>query len=342
MTNAESASYSKHPYPAPRPGIRVKNLQTCADEGWQGQTQHVWVDVENPTAEQLAALRRVFSFNPIALEDVLASEHWSRFERYPEHLFLIFRTLAEPEDLSDRTEEVDFFWFPEQHTLVTFRDEPVTYLEAVWREVDGFRARTPVDILYSLLQRGTDTFFTYLEELEDRTEELEQNLFESRTQGRVRGDKGVQPLEAQPLYEEIFALRRALISTRRRVASAREYITQLSRHSAEFSPEGGIYFRDVVDHLARASGGLDAARDVLSGLLEAYLNVENRRLNEVMRTLTTVSTIFLPLTFLAGVWGMNFEYEPEFSWRYGYLFAWTSFIVLGGLLLWYFKRKRWW
>lgn len=335
MTNAEPPS--KHPYLPPKPGIRVKNLEACADENWQGQTHHIWVDVENPTPEQVTELERYFALNKLALEDVLAREHWSRFERYPEHFFLIFRTLAEPEDLSDRTEEVDFFWFPEQRTLITFRDEPVTYLEAVWREVDGFGERTPVDILYSLLQRGTDTFFTYLDELEDRTEELEQYLFESRTQSPPLGAD-----EKQPLYEEIFALRRTLISTRRRVSSAREYIAQLSRHAADASPEGSIYFRDVADHLARAYSGLDAARDVLSGLLEAYLNVENQRLNEVIRTLTTVSTIFLPLTFLAGVWGMNFEYEPEYGWRYGYLFAWTSFTLIGGLLLWYFKRKKWW
>ena len=329
---------SKHPYLPPSPGIRVKNLQGCDDELWQGQTQHVWIDVEQPTPEQVEELKRHFTFNKLALEDVLASDHWSRFERYAEHLFLIFRTLAEPEDLSDRTEEVDYFWFPEQHTLITFRDEPVTYLEAVWKEVNEYKERTPVDILYDLLQRGTDTFFTYLDELEDRTEELEQRLFDRRTQPQPEGDD----VRAQPLYQEIFGLRRTMVSTRKRVSSAREYIMQFSRHAAELSPEGGVYLRDVADHLTRVYSGLDAARDVLGGLLEVYLNVENQRLNEVIRTLTTVSTIFLPLTFLAGVWGMNFEYEPEFSWRYGYLFAWTCFILVGGLLLWYFKRKKWW
>lgn len=339
MTNAESVvPPSKHPYLPPQPGIRVKNLKTRADEDWRGQTQHVWVDVEAPSPEQVEALKRHFAFNKLALEDVLASDHWSRFERYPEHLFLIFRTLAEPEDLTDRTEEVDFFWLPEQHTLITFRDEPVTYLEAVWREVDRYKERTPVDILYDLLQRGTDTFFTFLDELEDRTEALEQHLFDNPVQGAGK----VGDVRTQPLYQEIFALRRTMISTRKRVSSAREYIMQFSRHATEVSPEAGLYLRDVADHLSRVYSGLDAARDVLGGLLEVYLNVENQRLNEVIRTLTTVSTIFLPLTFLAGVWGMNFEYEPEFSWRYGYLFAWTCFIAVGGSLLWYFKRKKWW
>jgi len=340
MTNAAASSTppSKHSYLSPKPGIRVRGLHDCLEQAWSSQDQHVWVDVEDPTPEQVEDLKRHFAFNPLALEDALETEHWSRFERYLEHFFLIFRTLAEPEDLTDRTEEIDLFWFPEQKALVTFRHEPVTYLEAVWNEVGSFRERTPEDVLYALLQRSTDTFFAFLDELEDRTEELEQRLFDSRSEPPPKaGD-----VRSQPLCREIFALRRTLTSTRRRVSSAREYVTQFSRHAAEISSEAGLYLRDVADHLARVYGGLDAGRDVLGGLLEVYLNVENQRLNEVIRTLTTVSTIFLPLTFLAGVWGMNFEYEPEFSWRYGYLFAWASFIAVGGSLLWYFKRKKWW
>ena len=321
----------------PRSGIRVKNLEVCDDETWRGQTHHVWVDVEAPDEAQLKALKRAFRFNPLALEDALETDHWSRFERYPEHLFLIFRTLAEPESLTDCTEEVDVFWFPEQSALVTFRNEPVTYLEAVWRETNSFSGRTPVDVLYTLLQRGTDTFFTFLDELSDRTDALERGLFEPSEGAAVARD-----VRTAPLYRDIFALRRTLISARKRVSSSRENVAQFSRHAAEVSPEAGLYLRDVADHLARVYGGLDAARDVLSGLLEVYLNVENQRLYEVIRTLTTVSTIFLPLTFLAGVWGMNFEHEPEFGWRYGYAFAWGTFITVGGLLLWYFNRNRWW
>lgn len=187
-------------------------------------------------------------------------------------------------------------------------------------------------MLYTLLQRGTDTFFTFLDELEDRTDALERRAFEDHGGGR----------RESPLYQEVFTLRRTMIAARRHASSARENVAQLSRHASELSPEGALYLRDVADHLARVYDGLDTARDVLTGLLEVYLNIENQRLNEVMRTLTTVSTVFLPLTFLAGVWGMNFQYEPEFAWRYGYLFAWATFVTIGGSLLVFFKRKGWW
>lgn len=345
MTNPAPATPASNPELLPQPGIRVKNLQACESEVWRGQAEHVWIDVESPSREQVQELGRHFAFNKLALEDALEEEHWSRFERYPEHLFLIFVTLAEPEAVTERTEEIDIFWFPEQHALVTFRNEPVTYLEAVWAEMDSFSGRTPMDILYALLQRGTDTFFTFLDELEDRTEEMERRLFDGPASSPPADDSAgdtTSSAPGQPLFQEIFALRRTLIATRKRVSSARENVAQFARHAAEPSPEGALYLRDVEDHLTRVYSSLEAAREVLGGLLEVYLSVENQRLNAVIRTLTTVSTIFLPLTFLAGVWGMNFEHEPEFGWRYGYLFAWTCFIAVGGLLLWYFKRKRWW
>lgn len=318
--------------------IRVKNLQICDDEVWCGQTQHVWVDVEAPSPEQVEELKRYFSFNKLALEDVLGAEQWSCFERYPEHLFLIFNTLAEPEDLTELVEELDIFWFPDERALVTFHHGPIVYLEAVWNRVNNFPERTPINILYNLLQRGTETFFTFLDELEIRTEDLEEHLLDSLSQGAAM----VSDVRAQPFCQKIFALRRAMISARKSVSDAREYVTQFARHSAELSSEAGIYLSDVADHLTRVYGGLDAAGTVIDGLHEVYLSVESQRLNEVIRTLTTVSTIFLPLTFLAGVWGMNFEYEPEFGWRYGYLFAWASFLVISGISLWYFKRKKWW
>ena len=307
----------------------------CGDEVWRGQTQHVWIDVEAPTPGQFEDLKRHFALNEMALADVLVAEPWSHFERYPEHLFLIFSTLADPGDLKGHTEELDIFWFPDRQALVTFHAGPIAYLEAVWTRVDSFPGRTSINILYTLFQQGTETFFTFLDELEDRTEELEEQLFGNASQGMAE-------MSAEPFHQDIFVLRRALIAARKRVSDARERIAQFARHAAEGSPEAGLYLPDVVAHLTRVYAGLDAAGGALDGLLQAYLSVEGQRLNEVIRTLTTVSTIFLPLTFLAGVWGMNFEYQPEFAWRYGYLLAWASFVVISGMSLWYFKRKKWW
>ena len=299
MTQLNGDEQTKHLHLAAHPGICVKGLAECLDQDWHGQNEHVWVDVQAPTPEQVEDLKRHFAFNRLALDDALETDHWSRFERYPEHYFLIFRTLAEPERLTDRTEEIDIFWYPEKKALVTFHHEKVDYLDATWKETDSYAGRTPEDLIYTLLQRGTDTFFAFLDELEDRSETLEQRLFESQKGHRRFSKPGV---DEEPRYGEIFALRRTMIAARKQVSGTRETVALFARHAADVSPVGGQYLRDVADHLARVYGGLDTARDLLNGLLEVYLGVENQRLNEVIRTLTTVSTIFLPLTFLAGVW----------------------------------------
>lgn len=305
----------------------MKNLLDGRDIPWQGEKEHVWLDLESPSEDEIAALRAHFDLNALALEDALEIDHWGRFERYPEHFFLIFRTLANPQRLIEQSDEVDLFWFPETDVLLSIRNRPVAYLEEVWRE--PARARS-LDVIYSLLQRGSDSFLTYIETLEARTEVLEQRVLSGRLQKRTR------------VYSEVLQLRRTLILARKLVANARENLRQLARHAATVSDEAGLLMRDANDHLGRAYDNLEASRELVSSLLDIYFAAQNTRMNETMRTLTTVSTVFLPLTFLAGVWGMNFAFIPEFGWRYGYLFAWGCFLLVGGLLLWYFKRKGWW
>ena len=323
---------SKHPYLAEHPGIRVKALSACQDEAWSGQNRNVWVDIESPTPEHLVELQKSFGFNKLALEDALEHGHWARFEVYPQHVFLIFRTLAEPEDVTDRTERVSFFWYPELQSLVTIRNEPVTYLEAVWQEMNTRKDRSPVDIMYALLQRGADTFFTFVDELEGRTDDLEERVFTGK----------LIPGAAASFASQVFELKHTMISARRLVSGARETVAQFARHATMLSPDGAILFRDVTDHLARVYDGLDSARDVLTSLLDVHLSVQSNRMNEVMKTLTIVSTVFLPLTFLAGVWGMNFKFIPELQWPLGYLFAWCSFALVGLGFAWYFKSRGWW
>lgn len=322
------------------PGVRVRTLQQGEDRPWHGQNRLVWVDVETPSAGQVAELARAFAFNPLALEDALQVGHWGRFEVYPEHAFLIFRTLAEPADLSERTERVSVFWYPELGSVVTIRNEPVAYVESVWHEFDRVADRQPIHVVHALLERGADTFFEFIDALEDRTDELEREVFAPLPRRRSRADRR-DPVQA--FATEVFELRATVIQARRLVSSAREHVAQFSRRAgAVATDEGAILLRDVADHLTRVYDRLDSERDTMTGLLDVHLNVQSNRMNEVMKTLTTLSAIFLPLTFLAGVWGMNFDGQPEFGWALGYPMAWSVFLTVGLGLAWYFKRKGWW
>jgi magnesium transporter len=324
-------SPSKHPLVAASPGIRVKCLDTSQETALENKQHRVWVDVEHPMEADLQRLSKYFRFNRLALEDALDPEQWARFEVYPEHLFLVLRTLAEPEDVTDRTEKVAIFWYPEQESVITIRHEPITYLDGTWRELENRKGISATDVLYTILDEGTDTFFTFLDELETRTDDLEEQVFHP-----------TKVMPSQEFAARVFELKHTIIAARRLASSARENVAQFSRHATALSPEGAIYLRDVSDHLTRIYDGIDSARDVLSSLLDVHLTVQSNRMNEVMKTLTTVSTIFLPLTFLAGVWGMNYVYIPELHWRYGYAFAWGSFILAALAFAAYFKWRKWW
>jgi magnesium transporter len=323
---------SRHPRLEPQPGIRVQRLSVCNQATtWDELTsgEGLWIDVENPTPEDVAKLEKFFPINRLALEDALERGHWSRFESYPEHAFLIFRTLAEPEDATDRSERVSLLYYPQLNSMLTLRNEPVTYLEGVWHELDRKEGCTATAAIYALLMQGTDTFFDFLDAFEEQTDRLEEEVFAPRMSGR----------EAQEFTSSVFELKHTLLAARRLASGARESTAQFSR----FLPaEAQMFTRDVVDHLARVYEGLDSERDALSTLLDVHLTVQSNRMNEVMKTLTTVSTIFLPLTFLAGVWGMNFKAMPELEAPWGYRMAWGVFAGVGLLLAMIFKRRGWW
>jgi magnesium transporter len=332
MPQPSSKPNSKHPQLKPQPGIRVQQLAVCGPPiAFNDLTsgEGLWVDVENPTPEDIAKLKKYFAINSLALEDALERGHWSRFESYPEHAFLIFRTLAEPEDATDRSERVSLLYYPQLKTMLTLRNEPVTYVEGVWHELNRKEGCSVTAAIYALLMQGTDTFFDFLDAFEEQTDLLEEEVFAPRMSGR----------EAQEFTSSVFALKHTLIAARRLASGARESVTQFSR----FLPaEAQMFTRDVVDHLARVYEGLDSERDALSTLLDVHLTVQSNRMNEVMKTLTTVSTIFLPLTFLAGVWGMNFKFMPELEQPWGYVMAWGAFALVGLLLALIFKRRGWW
>lgn len=303
--------------------IRVQTLTgTLLD--WAGQTQGVWVDAQAVTPEELTQLRAAFPLNRLALEDALEQGHWSRAEAYPEHAFITIRSFARPQEADELTERLSIFLYPD--AVLTISRTGTLALDAVWKLVGRESVNTAPEIVYELLDHTADTFFAMSDTLETRVDALEERVF---TDGRTNP------------VGDVFALKHLLAQARRLSTDAREAVALLARH-AEGSPADLVRFRDVQDSFTRAAGRLDSLRDFLTSLLDLHLNLQSQRMNEVMRTLTAVSVVFLPLTFLAGVWGMNFEHMPELHTRYGYALAWASFLVIGAWLAYYFKRRGWW
>ncbi|AFD24017.1 magnesium transporter CorA family protein [Deinococcus gobiensis] len=304
--------------------IRAKRLDNGQDLEWTGQSEGIWVDAHDPTPEELARLRAAFPLNRLALEDALERGHWSRAEQYPEHAFITVRSFTRPADPDEFTERMSLFVFP--HAVLSLSHTGTLALTAVWDLVGRESVNTAQEVTYELLDATADTFFQLGDALEGRVEALEEQVF------RDQRSNPVGP---------VFELKHLLGQARRLASEAREATALLGRHANGTSADL-VRYRDVQDSFTRVSSRLDGLRDFLTSLLDLHLNLQSQRMNEVMRTLTAVSVIFLPLTFLAGVWGMNFEHMPELKSPYGYLFAWLSFAAVGGVLAVYFKRRGWW
>ncbi|MEF2279807.1 magnesium transporter CorA family protein [Deinococcus sp. YIM 134068] len=301
--------------------IRAKTF-TGTDLPWNGETEGVWVDAQGVTPDELARLKAAFPLNRLAVEDALEQGHWSRAEGYPEHAFITVRSFARPEKADEFTERVSIFAFPQ--AVLTISSAGTRALGSVWNVVGRESVNTPGEVVYEVLDQTADTFFTLADTLEAEEDAIEERVFKNHRHNPI---------------PQVFDLKSLLTQARRLSADAREATALLARHAE--GPEG-VRYRDVQDSFQRASTRLDTLRDYLTNLLDLHLSLQSQRMNEVMRTLTAVSVIFLPLTFLAGVWGMNFEHMPELPWRYGYLMAWGSFLLVGGLLAYYFKRRGWW
>ena len=301
--------------------IRAKQLtdgMTC------GPLQaKVWVDVETPTPEEVETIKQQFAINALALADAQEIGHWSRFEQYPQHLFLILRTLETPNSSTSRTERVSYFFFPDTQTLLTYRNEHVEYLEQAW---NGFRGGSCIWLWQRLLDHGVETFFDYVENLIDRVEDLEEHALE-----------GTDPT----IPKQVFAIRREVLRVRRLVSQGREALLHLER--LPILGADAYMFRDLTDRMGRVYEGLDAARDELSNVLEVYLSAQSNKLNRIVQNLTVISVLFLPMTLWAGIYGTNVKLlEYEWPWPYSSLFLWGGLVVIAVSLALWMKRQKWW
>jgi magnesium transporter len=288
----------------------------------------VWVDIEEPDEKSINRLGEEFGFHELALEDCLHPHQRPKIEQYDKYFFLVaYGSSAEDDGM--HLHEMAAFVGP--HYLVTVRKPPSYDLSPV-----DVRLRAHGELaeegagyfLYVILDEIVDGYFAALEGMEDRSEDVEDQVFAT----------GGTP-EAQT---EIFRLRKDLLKFRRTVAPLRDVLDVLQRRTVEVVTERiEPYYRDVYDHVLRATDFIDGIRDLLSSALEAHLSVVSNRLNEVMKKLTAWASIILVPTLIAGIYGMNFTHMPELRWRFGYGFALA--LMAGSALLLYrmFKRRDW-
>jgi magnesium transporter len=288
----------------------------------------VWVDVEEPTDEELGRIQRWFPLHPLAIED---SRHWGqrpKVEVFPDHLFVVVHALSLDEGGELVDQEVHLF--VGKGFLVTLRAAPPFDLSRVLERWDAQPELTRHGagfLLYALLDEIVDGYLGLVERYEDLADEIEDRVFADEPDPAVQAD--------------IFRMKRRVVELRRLVVPLREVIDFVQEQPGLVPAELGPYFRDVADHVIRTIEFLDNIRELLTTALEAQISQVSNRLNRVMKSLTSWGAIILVPTLIAGIYGMNFRHMPELGWRLGYPFALGLMLASAAGLYVVFKRKDW-
>ena len=297
-------------------------------EGLLATDSFFWIDLHQPSEDDFAILRDVFNFHPLALED---SEHFgqrAKLDDYDDFVFLVVYGAVSDDD---RLVEVHCF-YSERFLVTVHRDDAPAFTEVRRRYQ---KRKAPIEhpgfLLYRIIDALVDSFFPILADFDDRIDELENQTFLNASDSQL---------------QEIFAMKRLLVGMRKAVTPERDMFASLMGGVAELpgmTAEDERYFRDIYDHLIRISDLIDTYRDLLTSSMDVYLSTVSNRLNSVVKQLTIIATIFLPLTFITGFFGQNFGFLVR------NITGWPAFVGLGiGLeivaivaLLVFFKRRGW-
>ncbi|UCG31410.1 MAG: magnesium/cobalt transporter CorA [candidate division WOR-3 bacterium] len=290
-----------------------------------------WINVDGiHDVDIIEKIGENYGVHPLLLEDILNTEQRPKIEDFEDYIFLVLKMLAFDEKEHEvKIEQVSFVIGP--NYVISFQEKEGDVFDPVReriRNAKGRIRRMGADYLaYALLDAIVDSYFFILEKIGDKIEGLEEDLIANP--------------DAKTL-QTIHYLKREMIFLRRSVWPLREVISGMSRkESALIKESTEIFLRDVYDHTIQVIDTIENFRDMVSGMLDIYLSSLSNRMNEVMKVLTIFAAIFIPLTFVAGIYGMNFAYMPELGWKWGYFGALAVMAGIGITMLVYFKKKHW-
>jgi magnesium transporter len=292
--------------------------------------ERLWIDASgetSPDPELSAFLIDVLKLHPLAVEDIIEDQELPKVEDYGDYLYIVALPPARP---GSATKPAELDIVVADRWVFTHHPSPSSVVDGVLRDLERHPRsvqRGPAFLAHALLDHLVDDYLPLMDSFDDQLEALESKVVTDPT---------------REVLQELFRLKRELQQLRRTAVHQREILQRLARGEFERIPSDALpFFRDVFDHFARVADLADSYRELLSNDLDAYLSVVSNRMNEIMKTLTIVSTVLLPMTFLVGVYGMNFEHMPELHWRYGYLYFWGLLATVVGATLGWLRYRRW-
>ncbi|KAA6441147.1 magnesium/cobalt transporter CorA [Dyadobacter flavalbus] len=311
----------------------VKSLQECLPANGQ-EKQVNWLDVDGiHEISLIEKLGKLYKLHPLLLEDVVNTEHKPKLEIYDTgHLFLTLKMLhVETESpICISSEHVSFVLT--DNYLISFQEELTSdiftpVLKRLEASVGKTRRNGPDYLLFALMDIIVDNYFIVLEKLGDSLDQAEDQV--------IRGTENMS-------LTDLYSLKRELTTVRRQIWPLRDMISQLMREdNPQISKDVIPYYRDLYDHTMQVLDTIDSYRELVASLADVHLSTISNKMNSVMKTLTIFSAVFMPLTFIVGVYGMNFEYMPELKMRYGYFYVWGLMAVVTVALIFYFRSKKW-
>jgi magnesium transporter len=290
-----------------------------------------WINIAGiHEVDIIEKIGKSFDLHPLIIEDIVNTDQRIKVEDFGNYIFVVLKMFFYAENKNEiKAEQISLILG--SNFVISFQEEESDIFKPIRERIRNGKGRARklgADYLaYSLLDAIVDHYFVILEKLGERVEDLEDELV-TRPEPKILG--------------EIHRLRREMIFLRKSVWPLREIIACLERGETSLIQKSTeIYLRDVYDHTIQVMDAVETYRDMLAGMLETYLSSISNKMNEVMKVLTIIATIFIPLTFIVGVYGMNFRFMPELEWRWSYLIIWTIMIVVAVFMIFYFKRKRW-
>jgi len=295
-------------------------------------SEHIsWINVNGLNyTDDIEKLGEHYNLHPLVLEDIVNTSQRPKIDEYNDYIFLVAKMMYYDKDETIVSEQISF---------VLGKNYVLSFQEAEGDVFDSLRDRIRLNkgrirtsgsdyLLYAFIDSIVDHYYAIIETMGNKVEELEDELFEGVSQDEIT--------------TQIQTLKREVLKVRRAIFPLREIINRIEKSENNLIEEKTQrYFSDVYDHVIQISETIDIYREMIWSLMDMYMTTISNRMNEIMKVLTIMSAIFIPLTFIAGIYGMNFEYIPELDYKYGYFCVWGLMISIFIGMLYYFKRKKW-